>query len=133
MTKKKLYIFVFVTCLAGCVWVILNIFHVATTHEGCLFHKITHIPCPSCGSTRSVLLLLNGDLSGAFYANPFGFIIFTALVLLPLWLVFDCIFRKDSFFRFYKNTETALRKKYIAIPALAIVIINWIWNIHKYL
>jgi hypothetical protein len=80
-----------------------------------------------------VLLLLNGDLPGAFYANPFGFVVFTALVLLPLWLVYDCISRNDSFLRFYKNTETALRKKYIALPAIAIVIINWIWNIHKYM
>ncbi|MDR3340040.1 MAG: DUF2752 domain-containing protein [Candidatus Symbiothrix sp.] len=133
MTKRNLYIFVFVASLVGYVWVILNIFHIAPIYIGCLFHKITHIPCPSCGSTHSVIALLNGDFAGAFYANPFGFVVCAALALLPLWLLFDCICRKDSFFRFYKNMEARLKKRYIAIPALVLVIINWIWNIYKYL
>ena len=51
----------------------------------CLFKRITGVPCPTCGSTRSVLHLLGGDIAGAFRMQPFVFaaaVIFTAALLL---------------------------------------------------
>jgi hypothetical protein len=132
MAKKKFYFFIFAVCMAGYVWVILNTFYYSSIHIGCLFHKITHIPCPACGSTRSVLSLLNGDFSNAFYANPFGYIICISMIILPLWILFDWISQKDSFIRAYKNIESLFKRKYIAAPAIVLVLINWIWNIFKY-
>ena len=38
----------------------------------CVFAKLTQHPCPGCGSTRSVLALLHGDLHGVLAFNPFG-------------------------------------------------------------
>lgn len=38
----------------------------------CMFAKVTHAPCPGCGSTRAVLALLHGDLHDVFRYNPFG-------------------------------------------------------------
>ena len=37
---------------------------------GCVFHALTGVPCPACGSTRAVLALLTGDLRAAFAFNP---------------------------------------------------------------
>ncbi|MDR0864483.1 MAG: DUF2752 domain-containing protein [Candidatus Symbiothrix sp.] len=133
MTKKKLYFFVFVACMAGYVWVFFNLFYHSNRHVGCLFHKITHIPCPSCGSTRSVLSLLQGHWGDAFYANPFGFLITVLMIVLPLWIAGDVLSKKESFFRSYQTIESLIKKKSIAIPALALVLSNWIWNIFKYL
>ncbi|MDR1526821.1 MAG: DUF2752 domain-containing protein [Dysgonamonadaceae bacterium] len=100
---------------------------------GCLFHKITNLPCPSCGSTRSVLFLLKGDFIQALYANPFGYILLLLMTVLPLWLLFDWICRKDSFLHFYQKTETLFKRKYVCISAVIFVLTNWIWNIYKYL
>lgn len=38
----------------------------------CMFAKVTHEPCPGCGSTRAVLALLHGDLHDVLRYNPFG-------------------------------------------------------------
>lgn len=36
----------------------------------CLFHKLTGLPCPMCGGTRSARALLHGDIDRALYLNP---------------------------------------------------------------
>ncbi|MDR1897122.1 MAG: DUF2752 domain-containing protein [Prevotellaceae bacterium] len=133
MTKTKLYSFVFVACLAGYVWVIANVFNHTNLHIGCLFYKITHLPCPSCGSTRSVLALLNGDFTHAFYLNPLGFVIAVLLVVIPLLILFDIITKGETFICLYKSVESLMRKKHVAIPAIVLVLSNWIWNFFKYL
>ena len=38
----------------------------------CAFARLTHVPCPGCGSTRSSIALLHGDLEGVFRYNPLG-------------------------------------------------------------
>jgi hypothetical protein len=36
----------------------------------CTFRTLTGIPCPSCGTTRTALALLDFDLGAAFAVNP---------------------------------------------------------------
>ena len=38
----------------------------------CVFARVLHTPCPGCGSTRSALALLHGDLEGTLRYNPLG-------------------------------------------------------------
>jgi hypothetical protein len=45
------------------------------------------VNCPGCGMTRSVLLTLGGDLSGALNVNPAGPFFVAALILLALQLL----------------------------------------------
>jgi hypothetical protein len=131
MTKKKLYFLIIVICATGYVWLFVSSyyhFHI----ESCLFHKITHIPCPSCGSTRSVFALLNGEFASAFYYNPLGYLILLLMITLPVWVVYDHILGKESFIRSYKNIESLFKKYYIAIPSILLILGNWVWNFFKY-
>ena len=57
-------------------------------HDGpvlCLFRRVTGVPCPSCGLTRSWQALGHGRVSDSFRYHPFG----PLTVLLALWLVTD--------------------------------------------
>ena len=37
----------------------------------CVFHKLTGLYCPGCGSTRASQALIGGDVAHAFSMNPF--------------------------------------------------------------
>lgn len=50
----------------------------------CIFASVFGIPCPGCGSTRSVMALLHGDVHGVLRYNPLGPVV---AVLLALALV----------------------------------------------
>lgn len=68
------------------VWIV-----VAPWLRPCAFRSLTGIPCPTCGTTRAALALLNLDLAAAFAVNPLaaltgvGFIV--GGVLAAVWAV----------------------------------------------
>jgi hypothetical protein len=97
----------------------------------CLLKNITGIPCPSCGVTRSVISLLNGDLSSAVSVNPLGVLLFIMIVLTPLWIVYDLAGNKSTLLLFYGHTEAFFKQKTAAIAGILLVTANWIWNIYK--
>ena len=134
LERNRLYSILGITCLAGYIWLYYNLYLQNTkiaSESFCMIKRITNIPCPSCGSTRSVSSLLHGDFAGAIYWNPLGLVVLAIMIFLPIWLAVDLILKKDSLLQSYKSTEKILRKKTVAIPLIILVIINWIWNIYK--
>ena len=133
--QNKRYRILSAACLLGYGWMFfkLSFFYSKSIslNGACLFKRITGIPCPSCGTTRSVVSILKGNLLQAFYLNPIGYLLLAALISTPIWLVFDAITKKESLLRFYIAVEKKVQQKTIAIPAIAIVLLNWYWNIHK--
>ena len=130
MSRNKLYIVLLGLSLAGYVWIGWSV--VAGTPNVCLFKEVTHLPCPACGTTRSLLLLMNGHFTGSLLVNPFGIFIGAGLLIVPFWIGVDVFRKRDSFHRRYMLIERTLsEKKWVFIPALAIVILNWCWNISK--
>lgn len=50
----------------------------------CAFRIMTGLPCAGCGLTRSVVLLMHGNLAGSLAAHPFGWVAaLLALALVP--------------------------------------------------
>ena len=49
----------------------------------CMFHELTGLQCPGCGTTRALHHLLHGDVAGAFRLNAMLFAVapFSALAL----------------------------------------------------
>ena len=97
----------------------------------CLFKNITGIACPSCGSTRSLISIINGNFTDAFFINPLGYVIAIILLALPLWLLYDVILKNDTLYRNYKKFEAVLQIKWLAGILVLLILINWIWNIMK--
>lgn len=135
MNKNKLYLFILFACFVGYSWLLFSLQH---EHEiqsqeftVCLFKKVTTVPCPSCGTTRSVMQLLRGNSISAILINPFGIIVGLIMLVAPVWIGYDFIQKKETFYTAYLKIETILRKRKVAIVFFILVIANWIWNIKK--
>ena len=48
---------------------------VAPRLRPCTFRELTGIPCPSCGTTRTALALLDLDLAGAVLVSPLAAVV----------------------------------------------------------
>jgi len=134
MVRNKLYAILAAACAAGYTWLLLTYYRNISNESDfgvCLFKQVTGIPCPSCGSTRSVLALLRGDFAGALFWNPFGILIILILIISPVWMIYDIVLRKESLYIFYNRSEQFFKRKWIAVPAIFLVLLNWIWNIYK--
>lgn len=132
--RSRLYAVVFVACLAGYGWVLLaRAFPQPDSllSGACLFKRITTLPCPSCGTTRAIVALSHGNLLASLLLNPLGYLSAAIMLIAPLWILADLLTRTSSFYRFYLAAERLLRKKYIAIPAILLVLANWVWNVVK--
>lgn len=120
-------------CMVGYAWLARSLMVNNPRHmpEVCVIKKVSSIPCPSCGTTRSMMLLSKGELNEAFLMNPFGYILAVIMLALPLWILVDVLRRRESFFRVYRRAEAFIaRPQNIAILVL-LVASNWIWNIMK--
>ena len=78
----------------------------------CPLLSIVGIPCPSCGMTRAVLAVLNGDFRTAVYYHPLFFV--------PAILPFLYIRRKGSYV-----FKSRIRNG-VVLGLLALLIITWI-------
>ncbi len=132
--KIKLYYLILIACLAGYVWLYIS-YTWATygnNHIGvCLIKHVTNVPCPSCGTTRSVISLSHGNFIEALSINPLGYVIGLIMTISPLWIIMDIFLRKDTFYNAYQRME-ALFKRPMVIAVFSItILINWVWNIMK--
>ena len=132
--RNKLYLLLFTACFAGYIWLFYNVSTSGTVKssvEVCLVKNATNIPCPSCGTTRAMMSLVNGDFFEALLLNPFGYIVALIMLLAPVWIVIDLISKSSSLFTSYQKIEKFLVKPKFAIPLSFLVLANWIWNITK--
>jgi hypothetical protein len=132
--RNKLYVTILTASFAGYVWILLSL---KDTLFGkplpsvCLLKNFTNIPCPSCGSTRSVMLLTKGHFLDALLLNPVGYLIALIMIIFPIWIVGDIITGKFSCLQIYVKIESGLKNPKYLIPLAVLIMINWFWNIKK--
>lgn len=128
---RRLYTALLLAGTAGMAWLWYGRYAHLNTPDVCLIKTVTGVPCPACGTTRAIDALLSGHLTGSVMLNPFGLFVFLAMVVIPAWILLDLFFGKTTFYAWYTRAESFLRKRYVAIPLVILVICNWIWNIYK--
>lgn len=134
LNRNRLYSILFIACVAGYIWLYYSITSNITENksvEVCLIKHATNIPCPSCGSTRSIISLTKGNFVEAFNLNPLGYIVALIMLIAPVWIIADITLKNNSLFNCFQKVESHFNKPKYAIPLILLVIINWIWNITK--
>lgn len=136
MPKKKIYGLVILLSVLAYSWLIYNAFFHKIGEEGitlCWFKTISGLPCPACGSTNGIVEIFRGNFYKAFQYNPFAFSSLIILIVSSFWVIYDLIFKKDGFYKFYSAVNDKLQKKRIIILIILLFLIIWIWNIYKFL
>ena len=132
MSKNKLYFISGLTCLIGFIYLFYNIQYSESNHiKFCFFKNLIGYPCPSCGTTRAIHLLFKGNIQASLLMNPFGIIVASIMTIIPLWILYDLVTKKETFFINYNHIEQIIRTRWIAFLLIVLVILNWIWNIKK--
>lgn len=134
--RNKFYSFLFCLCIAGASLLYWALHASAADFDSaalCFFKRITSIPCPSCGVTRSSMSIFRGDFSTALHYNPLGFLATAFICIAPVWMLADLFLKKDSLLKAYLSTERYIQKPILAYPLITLILSNWIWNIFKQL
>lgn len=132
---NKLYPILITACLIGYIWLGYSIYSSSLADNNsivvCPVKRLTGFPCPSCGSTRSVVALINGNFKGAFFINPLGYLLAIIMLLTPLWILYDKMLGRESLLKCYIKVEKHIAKPSYLISLVLILLINWFWNIKK--
>lgn len=132
MVKNRLYITICIVCFFGFCYLLYGFFFAQYfTPRLCIFKNVTGYPCPSCGVTRAIFLLLEGEITKSLMMNPLGFVAALIMLIVPLWLLNDFLTKKETFYTFYKKTESVISIRWIAAVLTVLIILNWMWNINK--
>ena len=132
MKFLKPYTWVYLLAVAGYAWLAWNMIGLADPDTTvCMFKQATGFACPSCGTTRSLLSVLNGDFRSGLLINPLGFVGAAFLLFFPIAWTVSRILNRDLIAVFMQRMEKMLKQPIAAIPLIALVAINWIWNIAK--
>jgi len=91
----------------------------------CVFHSLTGLPCPTCGSTRAVAFLSRGHFLSAFRMNPATTVVFIALLTAFLCRIAARVFDLPGLRINLSHQEKTLVR---AVAVLA-VLLNWAYLI----
>ena len=94
---------------------------VAHMLPGCVFKGLTSIPCTTCGATRSLLLLVNGEWAASLSMNPL-----VALCAAGACLVFPYSLVARLLYLPRPAVTLSARERVVAqVAAVALVLLNW--------
>lgn len=91
----------------------------------CTFKSITHIPCLTCGMTRSIISLIHLNVIDAFKMNPLIFLTILILLLWGLWSLIALIIKPKHI----KIELTPTERRIIILSIVVLLIMNWLYLI----
>lgn len=131
MSEKKVYGLLTGIALAGYIYIFVALSGVVNNQvQLCMFHNVTGIPCPSCGTTRAMIQLLHGHFAEAFRLNVLCYLQAFFLLILPILLAVDLIGNKRTLLRTYEWAIRLINRPWIALVLGVLLLINWIYLIN---
>lgn len=119
---EMIWLFVTLGCAAGVTfWIAMGL-----PTPRCTFHALTGIPCPTCGGTRCVRLLADGDWAQAFFFNP---LLFLGVVGATFYNLYAAIVLAGRLPRLRVKALSPRVGSLVRYGALAAFFGNWAWLI----
>lgn len=116
--KQLFFVYLFFLIIILCAGFIL--YSIPPTENSiyppCIFHKITGLYCPGCGSTRAIHSLLHLEIRKAFAYNP---LVVIFLPFISLWLLI-------SIYRIKKGQSTIILPNGFALFFLILIVSFWV-------
>lgn len=132
MKPSGLYKLATAFSLASWLWLGINYWQPQHVPTLCFFKVATGFACPACGTTRSAMELAHGHWLDGIMINPFGVLALVFMVVVPLWLAYDFLGRRNSLWAAYGRVEKALKTQpWLYGPLILLALLNWYWNISK--
>lgn len=94
----------------------------------CALHALTGIPCPTCGTTRSVAALLQGKTHTAFLLNP---LTTTLLIGIAIYVLYSAVAVAFRLPRLRWEPLSASERRWIRIGVILLIASNWVWLAHR--
>ena len=110
-------------------WVLYNLqYKQSNGFSPCLFSNAVGLPCPSCGTTRGIVAILQGDLYAVSQFNALSYVAVIALVVFPIWLIADLVRNRPTIHNAYVALEHfGKRRPAFWFIILTLIAANWIW------
>lgn len=133
MSKSGLYRLVGITCVVVYGWVGYNMWLLANrgvpASEVCLLKSATGIPCPFCGTTRSVMCVAKAEFLEAVLLNPLGLLVAGMVVIAPVWIFIDYLRGKESFYVLFNACVKRLQYRGILLMIAMVLVMLWFYQL----
>ena len=117
---EALWLAVSLSALGGA-WLWL---HLALPLPGCAFHRLTGLPCPTCGMTRCLRYAFHEHWRAAASVNPLGFFGYGAIIVYDMYAATVLALRLP---RLRLETIPASLGGSVRYAVIAAVLANWAW------
>lgn len=87
----------------------------------CLFQTLTNLPCFSCGTTRAMMALAEGNIAASLSHNVLGALLVLGFPAVALWAFRDVLKKDATLFRFWR-----VHHRTILGVALVLLFVNWL-------
>jgi hypothetical protein len=98
---------------------------VLSLSPSCVFRGLFNIPCPTCGATRSLVHLSQGELTSALAVNPIIAIVLTFAIFFFFYSLITLMFD----FRRIRFIMTEREKNAARVAAVLLLLLQWVWLI----
>jgi hypothetical protein len=134
ISRKRFYGVLMLMLAASYAWIGYNGIVRAQGADGvsiCIVRTVTGVPCPGCGTTRSVIHVLHGEVLDAVKSNPLGLLAVAALSVLPFWIAVDLARGRASLMQAYDVLNHQLARCAVLVVIVLLVLCVWTWNIYN--
>lgn len=122
--KRNEAIFLFVIYILGIIWIIAGRAY-GWKITVCPIKLLSGLPCPGCGTTRAIEMVLDGDMIGGIMMNPNIILVAAIAMGAPFILAANFLYGKD----YMRIADRWLNRRPVFISIIFFEMTIWMYNI----